>query len=124
MADLEKAAVLNRVETREPNWYGNNTLFSYEEEVEKEKLEFTSGIKRLSKKTREPPTLQLHKKPKVKDTASSSSLSDTAASTQDDTKYASQRLWYFLLNPSKPRNTSVHRISPIKEQIYDAQKYN
>ena len=95
MADLERIATLNRVETREPNWYGNNTVFSYEEEVEKEKLEFTSGIKRFSRKEKhdkEPPTLQLNKKKKTTDTESSSSSSEAAGSTQDDLKYASQRL--------------------------------
>ena len=91
MADLDTSAVISRVETREPNWYGNNTLFSYEEEVEKEKDEFTSGIKRLSKKGVEPPTLQLHKKVKAP-SSSSSSVSEATNSTQDDTKYETQRL--------------------------------
>ena len=89
MVELDKAEVLPRVETREPNWYGNNTMFSYEEEVQKERSEFTRGLKTLSKKNSEPPTLQLKKK--VKATSSSSSSSATG-STQDDTKYETQRL--------------------------------
>ena len=90
ISDLDTSAVIQRVETREPNWYGNNTLFSYEEEVERERDEFTTGIKRLSKKGAEPPTLQLHKKVKAP-SSSSSSASEATASTQDDTKYT-QRL--------------------------------
>ena len=91
MSDLDTASVIKRVETREPNWYGNNTLFSYEEEVEKERSEFATGIKKLSKKGAEPPTLQLHKKVKGP-SSSSSSASEATASTQDDTKYETQRL--------------------------------
>ncbi|XP_053379129.1 uncharacterized protein LOC123527151 [Mercenaria mercenaria] len=82
-ADLEKAELDNQSNmTRnasEPNWYGNNIYYNYEDEVAKERSDFTRGLRQYSTKS-EPPTLQLHKKKKEALTDSSSSSGIDSAS--------------------------------------------
>lgn len=82
-ADLQKAALGSSANLprnpSEPNWYGNNIYYDYEDEVAKERLEFTRGLRQYSTKS-EPPTLQLSKKRKdqMSDSSSSSGI-DTAS---------------------------------------------
>ena len=49
-ADLADQSGLPR-NISEPNWYGNNAFYTYEEEVEKEKSEFTMGLRQYSTKS-------------------------------------------------------------------------
>lgn len=85
-ADLEKAAIGSQANLgnlarnpSEPNWYGNNIYYNYEDEVAKERLEFTRGLRQYSTKS-EPPTLQLSKKKKEPMSGSSSSSGIDSAS--------------------------------------------
>lgn len=50
--DLEKSALPRN--KSEPNWYGNNAFYNYDEEVEKEKNDFTRSLRQYSVKS-EPP---------------------------------------------------------------------
>ena len=62
-------------ESSEPNWYGNNVYYNYEDEMEHGRSDFAAGIRQYSTKS-EPPTLQLTKKPKapLSDKSSSSGI--------------------------------------------------
>lgn len=84
-ADLEKAELENQSNmTRnasEPNWYGNNIFYNYEDEVAKERSDFTKGLRQYSTKS-EPPTLQLHKKKKKGPLSDSSSSSGIDSASQ------------------------------------------
>jgi hypothetical protein len=65
----------------EPNWYGNNIFYNYEDEVAKERSDFTKGLRQYSTKS-EPPTLQLHKKKKKGPLSDSSSSSGIDSASQ------------------------------------------
>lgn len=48
-ADLEQHTMTRK--QSEPNWYGNNAFYNYEEEVEKEKSVFSKGLRQYSTKS-------------------------------------------------------------------------
>ncbi|XP_052819861.1 uncharacterized protein LOC128245678 isoform X2 [Mya arenaria] len=74
-----------RYNKSEPDWYGNNA-YSYEEEVEQGKRDFTRGLRQISNPpgspTTEPPTLQLNKKQHLNETLSDRSSSSGIGSTE------------------------------------------
>ncbi|KAL4221572.1 hypothetical protein ACF0H5_019829 [Mactra antiquata] len=67
-ADLENIEEEKRANSMsrkpsEPNWYGNNYFYTYDEEVAKERSDFTTDLKHYTEPAK-PPTLQLTKKVK------------------------------------------------------------
>lgn len=87
------SGLTKRAESKEPNWFAN-TEFKYEEEVEKEREEFTHDILDMAEGTSNPDdTIQLSKKsklgwinPHASDTPKSGILKNNGSYNQSDSK--------------------------------------